>query len=305
MLLFNGSPGPDNTTPDNAGLNALRPRTDGFGPAVTFGRSMADYYVTSNQSVALIQYAKDGSSLNVDWKAGGTAGTSGDGTHYQNFQSAVTQGMAALAQQNPGRTIILRGMIWMQGETDAFTTAPSNAYQVNLAAFIADFRLTYGSNVPFVIGKLSTAQTLINTTNLGIVRNAQEAVKAATPNSAIVNTDTFGILSDNIHFNAAGQQSLGYGFATAMQGLLSNPVPNPDGSYSFTTLADARVDSTTPTTKYGSDVAIGVQSASRTMNSYLRFSIGNLPGTITSAKLRIKESPTGTSNSANCPMACA
>ena len=84
----------------------------------------------------------------------------------------------------------------------------------------------------------------------------------------------------------------------------ATPLEPFSGDISFASVADARVDSTSPGTTYGSDVAVGVQqSAGRTMNSYFRFSVSGLSGPVVAAKLRLKESPTGTSSSDNSPLA--
>lgn len=213
-------------------LATLRPglsNTSQFGPEVTFGRSMADYYAAKGGSIALIKYANGGTNLAVDWHADGTATTAGDGAIYKNFQSIVTSGLAALQAANPGATLQIAGMIWMQGESDS--NALSAQYEANLTAFINDIRLTYGPNLPFVIGQLSANQTGTNsdaggtTENRNTVRAAQAAVASALPHTALVTTGTFGLNADNLHFSAAGQQALGSAFATQMQTLVAVPEP--------------------------------------------------------------------------------
>ncbi len=149
---------------------------------------------------------------------------------YQNFQSIVTSGLAALRAANPDATLQIAGMIWMQGESDS--NALSAQYQANLTAFINDIRLTYGAELPFVIGQLSTNQTGTNvdaggtTENRNTVRTAQAAVASALPHAALVTTGTFGLNADNLHFSAGGQQALGSAFATQMQTLVAVPEPS-------------------------------------------------------------------------------
>jgi lysophospholipase L1-like esterase len=214
-------------------FTTLRPglsNTSQFGPEVTFGRSMADYYAAKGGSIALIKYANGGTNLAVDWHAGGTATTTGDGAIYQNFQSIVTSGLAALQAANPEATLQIAGMIWMQGESDS--NVLSAQYQTNLTAFINDIRLTYGADLPFVIGQLSTNQTGTNadaggtTQNRNTVRAAQAAVASTLPHAALVTSGTFGLNADNLHFSAAGQQALGNAFATQMQSLVAVPEPS-------------------------------------------------------------------------------
>ena len=96
--------------------------------------------------------------------------------------------------------------------------------------------------------------------------------------------------------NAVGNS----GYSNEFNATTQSPVIT---NFSFTSVGDARVDSTNPTTNYGSDVAIGVhESTGRTMNSYVQFNVSGLTGPVTGAKLRLKESPTGTSSLNNGAM---
>ncbi len=202
-------------------LTTLRPgmsETSGFGPEVTFGRNMADFFGDdSDTMVAVIKYANGGTNLYSQWKAGGTADTSGDGSEYVTFQNTVSAGLAAIEAAHPDDLVEIAGMIWMQGETDAGSAATAAAYETNLTDFIADIRATYGSDLPFAIGQLSSGQTALNATNLEAVRTGQSNVAANDPLTALVATDTFSLKSDHLHFDGAGQQALGSAFAAELQ----------------------------------------------------------------------------------------
>jgi hypothetical protein len=199
-----------------ATLTTLRPgltETSQFGPDIMLGRRLADLYKSEiGTRVAIIRYANGGTDLKTQWKAGGDATTTGDGTEYVTFQQTVTQGLAALTAAYPLATRELQSMVWLQGESDS-VSGLSNLYQANLTNFIADVRLTYGTSLPFVIARLSSQQTALNTTYLNEVRAAQDAVAAADPRTSIFATDNFGIKSDNLHFDGSGQQAIGSGFA--------------------------------------------------------------------------------------------
>lgn len=135
--------------------------------------------------------------------------------------------MTALQAANPGATIVLQGMIWMQGESDA-VNGRSASYEANLTTFIKDVRLTYGADLPFVVGQLSAAQTGTGVaTYREQVRTAQANVANADARTTLVDTDTYSLKPDALHFDTAGQQALGYGFATSMQSLL---VPEPSSA---------------------------------------------------------------------------
>jgi hypothetical protein len=199
-----------------ATLTTLRPgltETSQFGPDILLGRRLADLHRSETGTrVAIIKYANGGTNLNTQWKGGGDATTNGDGPEYLTFQQTVTQGLAALAAAHPRATPELQSIVWLQGESDS-VAGQSNLYQANLTTFIADVRATYGASLPFVIARLSSKQTALATTYLNEVRAAQDAVAAADPRTAIIATDTFGIKSDNLHFDGSGQQAIGSAFA--------------------------------------------------------------------------------------------
>jgi hypothetical protein len=103
-------------------------------------------------------------------------------------------------------------MAWLLGESD-INNGFHNNYQANLTALIADVRATYGSNLPFVIIRLSDGQTSLDSGRLTIVQAAIDAVAAADPLTSVIDTDAFGIKGDNLHFDASGQKDIGNGAA--------------------------------------------------------------------------------------------
>ena len=212
-------------------LTTLRPgrsESSQFGPEVTFGHDLNSMLnLDATTRVALIKYANGGTRLATQWKAGGDATTTGDLSEYLTFQQTVTAGMAALAAAYTGAVIEIEGMIWHQGESDTSSGAYANAYVTNLAEFISDVRATYGADLPFVIGRLSDLQTALNATHLETVRAAQTALAADDPFTGLVDTDPFALKTDNLHYNATGQQAMGSAFARQigyqlwMQGLFT------------------------------------------------------------------------------------
>ena len=196
-----------------------------FGPEITFGRGMADFYAGDpNTSVAVIKYANGGTRLYDQWIAP-------SGPDYVAFKDTVTAGLAALRARYPSDTVRVAGMIWMQGENDASSDVYANAYQSNLTNFIADVRGNYGADLPFVIGRLSANQIgLAYPTGHQTVMNAQTAVADADSRVGLVNTDSYSMKSDFVHFDTAGQQSLGYDFATVMQATMAETPIRPTPS---------------------------------------------------------------------------
>lgn len=204
-------------------LTFLQPRADRFGPEITWGQclseSLADGVTTR---VAIIKYGLGGTDIENDWKSGGDGTTNNDGPRYVTFQNTVSAGLLAFASAYPNATITIEGMLWVQGERDAKGGFENN-YATNLTNFIADIRDTYGDHLPFIISRLSIDQTNIPATELAIVRAAQDAVAAADPLSAIIDTDGFGMQGDNFHFDANGLQAIGS--AACLQSLNLIPFP--------------------------------------------------------------------------------
>lgn len=194
-----------------------------FGPELAFGRAMSDAIGSDSNSVAIIKDALGGTSLASEWAAGGDDTTAGDGAQYQAFQSTVDSGLASLSAMFPSETIVLGGMMWMQGESDTIFLSDAEAYAPNLEVLIEDLRLTYDDFLPFSIGGLSINQSALPPAHLGIVRDAQAAVAGADPLTGLVDTDSLVILADGLHFDSASQVALGEAFAA---NLLSIPEPS-------------------------------------------------------------------------------
>ncbi|BDS07010.1 hypothetical protein NT6N_20500 [Oceaniferula spumae] len=208
---------------------ALQPgsgNNGGLGPEVLFGRILHEEVGSQETRIALVKYAKGGSSLFIDWAPGGNATTVGDGAEYVSFQNTVNSALSDLAILYPNSEISIKGMIWMQGENDA-RNEQGDAYQTNLNNFIADVRATYGADLPFVVGQLSDGQTDLPAVQLQKVQDAQAAVAAADRWVGLVNTNDLSLLSDNLHFNTAGQVGMGTRFAKVM---LTLPLTDDDGN---------------------------------------------------------------------------
>jgi hypothetical protein len=211
-------------------LTTLRPGATempagGFGPEIKMGYDLSGAFEQQpGNKLVIIKYAKGGSSLHTDWKAGGDATTTNDGTFYRTFQKVVTDGLAKLHTTYPTDTIKLAGMIWVQGESDIVSSAANAAaYGANLTAFIADVRLTFDPTLPFFLSRISNQQTNYTANpNYPTVRAGQASVAANVAGAYMIDTDgaAFGMNADNIHFSATGQQSLGKAFAARMADVL-------------------------------------------------------------------------------------
>lgn len=212
-------------------LTTLRPGATqfpvgGVGPEITLGLGLAPAIEQQpGAALAIVKYAKGGSNLYADWKAGGDATTTGDGAHYQTLQRVVRDGLAKLRAAYPGATVQLAGMIWVQGESDiAAGSATSLAYGANLAQFIGDVRQTFSATLPFFFSRISSQQTVYSDPadpdypNYLTLRDQQAQVAASVANSWLIDTDLAAITmnTDNLHFATGGQQVIGAAFADRM-----------------------------------------------------------------------------------------
>lgn len=183
-----------------------------FGPEITFGRQLADTFTA--ESFGLIKYARGGTSLSDDWDPD-------TGSDYTTFTNTVTDGLAAITAQ--GHDYEIAGMLWTQGERDAKLGRTSAQYEADLAGFVADVRTRYGNDLPFLLSRLSSGQTDITTAQLTEIRSAQENFTISDPKSWMIDTDGMGIQSDELHFNADGQISLGESFANTYASAVPEP----------------------------------------------------------------------------------
>jgi hypothetical protein len=176
-----------------------------FGPEVSFG---ARLHATSPSSdIYLVKCATGGTSLAVDWNADGS------GAQYNSLKAAVAAAMNQL--RGEGRSPVIAGMAWMQGEQDAGNTTMASAYAANLTTFITSVRSDLGApNMPFVLGRIITAYG--SAENNALVRTAQETVLGQVGAATWINTDDLQVGSYANHYGTQGQIDLGIRFADQM-----------------------------------------------------------------------------------------
>lgn len=135
----------------------------------------------------------------LDWSP------SSSGEMFATTTSTVAAAKAALAGM--GVSTHVDGLLWDQGQTDAASASASAAYQANLTGFLSAARDAWAdptANIAF--GRVSSASAFPYGAQ---VQAAQSSVDGADGNAASVSSDAFGLQTDNIHYNAAGQVSFG------------------------------------------------------------------------------------------------
>ena len=198
-------------SPTLGGLElSLTPTLDTLYPVQT------NYPGTQGDSIVVIKYAANNTNLQTDWKGDGSSSPSNDGKEYQAFQEHINWGLDHLARTYPDSQINIAGMVWQQGEEDAVLSRTFAQYEADLTTFITDIRATYGSDIPFSIGKLSDNQTSIPQSQRNEITTAQDNVNSNIANSATVNSDGFTVNEDNLNFSSTGLTLLGKAHATEL-----------------------------------------------------------------------------------------
>lgn len=187
--------------------------TKAFGPEVAFGRAIKD--ALPGDTIYLIKYGVDGTALFNDWQSSGAP--------YIAFMYKANAALANL--DTNGINYEISGMIWMQGESDAYEGEAAN-YETNLINFIADMRAQFNTpEMPFIIARVLdyyggdtiplSSGTQTDPNQAEVVRAAQVKVANSTPYSCWFDTDAYSLF-DLGHYGTQGQLDLGNDFATAI-----------------------------------------------------------------------------------------
>lgn len=180
---------------------------DHFGPEIALGLALADAY--PGDTIYIIKHAEGSTNLYADWlpPAGAT------------WAAAAVTIAAALAGVAAPVPI---GIVWLQGESDANSTA-ANAllYRDNILTLIDAARASMSSSrCPFVMMALSEVSSYSWSYR---VRSGQYAATRKRPLTWAV--DSTGLPWDGgVHFTAAGQLTLGEELASSLQGRTSRPL---------------------------------------------------------------------------------
>jgi phospholipase/lecithinase/hemolysin len=188
-----------------------------FGPEVAFGRSIRD--AIPNDRIYLVKYGSNGKSLYQDFEPY-------RGRYF--LEMMETYGSALADLDKAGLVYEIAGMVWMQGESDAYESQ-ADAYEANLTSFIEVMRRELQTpDLPFIIARVLDyfggslppkigEQT--EPTQASIVRAAQISVAQKTPNVFWFDTDQFAVVDPGEnpgHYGTQGQLALGKAFAEAI-----------------------------------------------------------------------------------------
>lgn len=184
-----------------------KPRVAGVGPALTFGRAMAE--AQPNVRVGLVPGAVGGTSIRA-WAPG--AADAATNTH--PYDDALARVRRVLGAQG-GR---VRGVLWTQGESDG-GTATVDGHAAALEALVARLRADLDAPaLPFVASKLPPFYVAAHP-GAATVNAALDRLAARVPYVALVETDGLRDGGDGTHLDAASARELGRRFAAAMRRL--------------------------------------------------------------------------------------
>jgi hypothetical protein len=184
-----------------------------FGPEVTFGYTLHNLF--PNDDIYLVKYGITSTSLAVQWKPDGT------GAAYNTFKTTANAAIQNLVKN--GKSPVIAGMIWMQGEEDSYTEATASAYHANLKSFITTVRSDFDTaKMRFVIGRILT--TTGPAEYNALVQESQMTVPNEVGCASWFSTDDLQI--GNVgHYGTQGQIDLGIRFANEF-----TVVPEPSSS---------------------------------------------------------------------------
>lgn len=160
-----------------------------FGPEVTFARTAINHM----NPVAIFKYSVGGTSLYYDW------GGPGSGGLYDDMLAKLSDAFGKLRRR--GHHIRIRGLIWVQGESDAEYPMMANQYYSRMRELIRHFRASQGYvKLPVILG-VDEQHPWVKK-NPVIVKAQQQL---STEDNCIAATSMRGLSkADETHLNASG-----------------------------------------------------------------------------------------------------
>ena len=172
--------------------------TIGVGPGLTFGKTMAAEYPEAN--IGLIPTARGGTSI-TQWERGDSL-----------YEDAVNRALTAVANGEG----TLRGIIWLQGESDSKNTPSANAYAGRLKKLVIDLREDLGvPDLPFVSGNIFEGLPPETHPYSSIVNAALTNLPFMVDNTHCVSSEGLTDRGDRVHFDSVSQREFGKRFAEA------------------------------------------------------------------------------------------
>ena len=242
VMIFHGNLSFDNKP--NGGLGVWSPlqpghgtgsKSDGivntlsnrFGPELSFGD---EAHKLSNKKIAIIKYAAGGTAL-----YGGTGygnwdpdfDTANGINQYDNALTAIRMAMSKRDIDGDGKldTLMPTGIIWMQGEADAYEVEEAAInYERNLKQIMDLLRAAlHRDDLPVIIGKINDSGMSPKGYLMKYVKEVQSAQQAFVNNDKcaiyVQETEQYAFIEDGWHYDSSGFINMGKAFASAADKL--------------------------------------------------------------------------------------
>ena len=190
----------------------------GFGPELGLAEKLNELY--PDETFFIIKCAWGGTNLYEQWLSPSSKGKTG--SLYQEFTAFVETSVKYLVSKN--YDVKIEGMCWMQGESDCFSVADSEAYGEHLRNFIKDIRKKFAKyaapdGIAFVDAYI--ADNPVFWVYCEAVNRGKREVAAESPMNALVDTIAAGLTCANepadspdlAHYDSMSEIKLGHLFA--------------------------------------------------------------------------------------------
>ena len=190
----------------------------GFGPELGLAEALSKAY--PDRTFFIIKFAWGGTNLYEQWLSPSSKGKTGD--LYKQFTAYVETSVKYLIAKN--YDVQIEGMCWMQGESDCFSVADSEAYGEHLHNFIRDVRKEFDryaapDGIAFVDAYI--ADNPVFWVYCEAVNRGKGEVAAESPMNALVDTIAAGLCCtqepegtpDVPHYDSMSEIKLGHLFA--------------------------------------------------------------------------------------------
>jgi hypothetical protein len=187
----------------------------GFGPELSAGSDLAERF---GKSLAIVKFASGGADLDTQFAKSANF-------LYPRLIAEVTNSLAQLIAQ--GYTPTLKGLFWLQGESDALLN-PST-YATDIGQFVSDVRTDLKvPTLQFVLTEINTNLPAFALSQAGVaqVNQAMTSLTNTDPNVKFVTTADINYgFADTVHYTADQIIKIGQRWAAAF-----TVEPNPHGS---------------------------------------------------------------------------
>lgn len=205
ILYYYRTDGPGGTDRTSGGkfttLGTLN--TGYYGPEISMARAL---HASSTNKLAIIKISKGGTSLQEHWNSRAGSGN----TWWLNWVSETANAAAEL--EALGYAPVLKGICWLQGESDQSEPKASN-YAGNFSNLIADMLAHLDGLMDIDGARFVTALIKRSGTGATKVRAAQVAVMDSVANWLWFDTMDLTLGADKAHFDEASNNTVGERFA--------------------------------------------------------------------------------------------